>query len=134
MSKDQEAYKRGLISECKRVNAAFLKLGGSVYMPLKHFDKQASSAYKKYQYSKKLGITFNELKKMAGISVDRKRTRKPQIKKQIVMKNKGEFRICNMCENEFPKFENMHSCAICTRKKSGSGEFGSNFELMEHGL
>jgi hypothetical protein len=127
-TKETEAYKLGLIAECQRLNAAFLKLDEGDYMTIKYYDKYAITLYKKYQYQKKLGITFNGLKSLAGIPVDRKRTRKPQIKKQVIIKNKDEFRVCNMCETKFPKFENMHSCPSCTNLKNNSSGFATGFD------
>lgn len=132
-NKEQELYKQCLIAFCKRLNAAFLELDEGAYMTIKYYDKYAPTAYKKYQYQKKLGITFNGLKEMAGIPIDSKRIRKPQIKRKVVAKQKGEVRICNMCGNEFPKFENTYSCPACARKKGTSSDYTAGFDEMEIG-
>ena len=119
MNTQNTAYMKGAIEEVQRVAALF-----SGVFTQRQYLKEAKEPYGLETIRWRLKITLNEVKRQAGLSVNRNnRWGSPKRHTKGVKGKNTIERRCNMseCNKLFYAADHMRSCPACTKLKSGGG-------------
>jgi rubrerythrin len=106
------SYLNEAVSEFKRVS----KLYPSQIMTMAKYEAKADNRYTERKARRKTGKTFNQIKKLAGLPINKKE--RGIFKKSVDLHNTGEFRDCNVCGNRFEKGATWLRCPSCDIKAS----------------
>ena len=115
--KERKDYIKGAIAELKRVRREAPRLTYFEYQQFSRFP------YKGEQIRERIGLTLNDIKKLAGIEI---RTQRGKANDKMPSFKKTTKRRCNMEDINhdgeitwFDAVDNMHSCPKCTNIKLG---------------